>query len=104
MVPGPAANQSRQQLCFDTLSCVLNTTTACYNQGTAQACYCGIRATQDCQDAGPAPGAICRTQEENGLESTVPTLALQRYYDTTFGAGTANAVVVCLGNCADCLP
>jgi hypothetical protein len=100
---GPASGQSRQQLCLDALSCILNTATACYNQGTPQACYCGVRSTQDCRDAGPAPGAACRTQEENGLETAMPTLALSRFYDTAFGAGTANALLVCIGNCGDCL-
>jgi hypothetical protein len=101
---GPAAGQSRQQLCYTALTCVLNATTACYNEGNAATpCYCGAETTQDCAALGPEPGAACTTQEENGLETTDPSTVLQRLYDTSFGAGTANAILLCLGdNCIDC--
>jgi hypothetical protein len=101
---GPGAGRSREQLCLDTLTCILNTTTDCYNPGGPEECYCGSRATQACQDAGPDPAAPCRPVEENGLETTNSTLALTRLTDPSFGAGTANALLLCLGNCVDCLP
>ena len=95
--PKIGLGQSREELCYATLSCVLNETTACYDQGNAaMACYCGAQ-NQDCGDAGPDPDAPCLTQEEEGLETTDSTIGLQRLYDTSFGAGTANAILFCLG-------
>jgi hypothetical protein len=104
---GSAAGESKTQLCYATLACILNTTTACYDLGTgANGCYCGLTAVPQCQSSGPgSDDAPCTSQEQMGLETADPGTVFNRLYDPTFGAGRANALLICLGNnCGDCLP
>jgi hypothetical protein len=96
-VSGPSAGQSRQDLCLATLSCIL--TTKCYKFGAGvDPCYCGSEGLAACLDAGPArnAAAFCRSAEENGLETLDPGVALGSLTDANFGAGTANAMQLCL--------
>jgi hypothetical protein len=103
---GPAAGESKSQLCYAALSCVLNGTTACYDLGSgAESCYCGTRLADACLASGPGPDSACRSQDETGLETTDPATVIQRLYNPAFAAGRANAILLCLGNnCVDCVP
>ncbi len=102
---GPAVGQSRQDLCLGALSCIL--TTKCYLFGAGvDACYCGSEGRSACSDGGPAPNAqkFCLSAEQNGLETTDPGVALGSLTDKSLGAGTANAMELCLETkCAKCL-
>jgi hypothetical protein len=74
-------------------------TTKCYKFGAGvKTCYCGSEGIAACLDAGPAPNAtgFCRSAEENGLETVDPGVALGSLTDANFGAGTANAMQMCL--------
>jgi hypothetical protein len=96
-VSGPAAGQPRQDLCLEALSCIL--TTKCYLYGAGvDACYCGSEGRASCSDGGPAPNAarFCVSAEQNGLETTDPGVAIGSLTNTDLGAGTANALQLCL--------
>ncbi|MDP9149179.1 MAG: hypothetical protein M3O36_04455 [Myxococcota bacterium] len=100
---GPAAGQSRQAQCLGALSCIFST--QCNLKGSGvDACYCGLEPRPVCLAAGPAPGAtaLCRSSEENGLETIDPKVALPHLADTSLGAGTANALILCFRNCGSC--
>jgi hypothetical protein len=65
----------------------------------------GLTAVPQCKSSGPGSDAPCAAPEAIGLETTDPGTVFDRLYDPTFGAGRANALLICLGNnCADCLP
>jgi hypothetical protein len=102
---GPALGQSRQDLCLASLSCIL--TSKCYLFGAGvDACYCGSEGRSACSDGGLAPNAkqFCLSAEQNGLETTDPGAALGSLTDKSLGAGTANAMELCLErNCIKCL-
>jgi hypothetical protein len=102
---GPAVGQSRQDLCLAALSCIL--TSKCYLFGAGvDACYCGSEGRSACSDGGLAPNAkqFCLSAEQNGLETTDPGAALGSLTDKSLGAGTANAMELCLErNCIKCL-
>ncbi|HZU82417.1 MAG TPA: hypothetical protein VE987_05860 [Polyangiaceae bacterium] len=100
---GPASGQARQDLCVATLGCIF--VSQCYFAANGlEGCYCGSESLVACREAGPAPAAdqLCLTPEQNGLETTVPSTALDRFDDTSLGAGTANALFQCLSACAAC--
>ena len=104
---GAAAGESRAQLCYATLSCILDEATACYYLGSGvDECYCGLATVPQCRSSGPGSDGPCTSQEAMGLETTDPGTAFNRLYDPTVGAGRANALLICLGNnCSDsCLP
>ncbi len=103
---GAAAGEAKAQLCYATLSCILNATTMCYDLGSGvDECYCGLTAVSQCNSSGPGSDAPCASQEEMGLEATDPGTVFNRLYDPAFGAGRANALLICLGNnCGDCVP
>jgi hypothetical protein len=90
---GPAAGQTRQQLCLDTLSCIVATNCAA-DVPSVEPCYCAACITS----TGPGE---CRATEERGLETTVPSVVLNAFNDLTLGAGMANSIVQCLldSNC-----
>jgi hypothetical protein len=94
---GPAAGQTRQQLCLDTLSCIVGTNCPS-NSRDVTPCYCAACTI-------PLGQGACRNAEERGLETTVPSLVLNAFYDPTLGAGMANTIVQCLldSNCS-CFP
>jgi hypothetical protein len=100
---GPDAGQSRQRICYATLSCLFDS--QCYFVGSGiDGCFCGNESKATCVDAGP-PQSPCLDLEEIGLETTDPGMADQVLTYTTLGAGTANALVQCIVNagCTDCL-
>jgi hypothetical protein len=106
---GPSSGTTRTALCYDALSCVLNQNVACYNLSAGVvSCYCGNESTTQCENDGPATGAACATQEEDGLETTDPATAWTRIQssDTTLGAQMANSIVNCLLDsvCSSCVP
>jgi hypothetical protein len=99
-VSGPSVGQSRSSLCLSTLSCIF--ASECYAFGsTPDACYCG---ESGCTDAGPGSDATqaCFESEQDGLETTDFPIAVAHFGDTTLGAGTANALLNCLGGCTSC--
>jgi hypothetical protein len=103
-VAGPDAGQSRQDVCYATLSCIFNS--QCYfTSGTIDGCFCGSLDDATCIDAGPSAQTPCLGLEQVGLETKDPSAALQTLTYTTLGAGTANALVQCLLNysCTACL-
>jgi hypothetical protein len=99
---GPSAGTLRSTLCFDTLSCLVDSTPnpPCYEEGAVpEACYCGPTETSgQCATNGPGDDAQCGTQELAGLETTDPATAISRFNETTttLGAQMANAIVDCL--------
>jgi hypothetical protein len=106
---GPASGESRAQLCRDTLTCVLQS--GCMvvagdatDPGNGYACYCGDVSFATCATS-PAQGA-CRSSEESGLESTSPNTVITRYSDTSYGAGMANSIALCMAQVcqASCFP
>jgi hypothetical protein len=106
---GPASGESRAQLCRDTLTCVLES--GCMvvagdatDPGNGYACYCGDVPYGTCATS-PAQG-VCRSSEESGLESTSPSTVITRYSDTSYGAGMANSIALCMAQVcqASCFP
>ena len=89
------AGQSRQDLCYATLQCILGSPLCLTDFGSffnSNRCVAGA-------DAGG-----CLTQEENGLETTDPALIQSQFNDSTRGAGVANRILNCGAalNCPTC--
>ena len=87
-----AAGKSKSALCNDTLDCVRDSGCAAGGNGIIK-CYCGTANATDCQN-GLANGA-CKTQLEQGLETTVFMQISQRLKSPQYGAGVAMARVDC---------
>src|SRR5580704_18469716 len=90
---GPAVGTSRDLLCVQALTCILQS--GCAVAGSLD-CYCGAVSFRDCEVA-PGAGA-CTTIEESSVESTEPTTVLDDYFDTTGdnGGGMANYIANCM--------
>ncbi len=89
-VPGSAdagAGQSRQDLCYDTLQCILGSP-SCLGAFSSQF------STNPCLTSAADAGG-CLAQEQNGLESTDPTVMTSEFNDPTRGAGVANRILNC---------
>jgi hypothetical protein len=104
ILDGPAAGQSRDDVCRATLTCLLGSQCMVHT-GTLDGCYCGSVDDGSCADAGPTGDPPCLAIEQGGLETTNAAQALQTLTYTTLAAGTANALLQCLrsSGCVDCL-
>jgi hypothetical protein len=85
-------------MCFSTLVCLLRTD--CFQNDSANQCLCGTDA--GCSGAG----GPCKTQEENGFETTDAGVILGTHGDPTTGGGAATDTAACLETscAAECWP
>jgi hypothetical protein len=93
------AGESREDLCLQTLRCVLSTNCA----PPLTACYCGDAAPVPCEATDAANG-VCLQAEQAGLETTNPLEGVGvQFYDASLGGGVSNKLVQCLVmNRCDC--
>jgi hypothetical protein len=101
---GPDAGESREQLCLDTLKCILSS--ECYEKGSAEvACICGTALRSECIESGAVLGSglQCVQQEQAGLETTDPSTEFLDEYDANLGAGVANTIVDCISKNLSCV-
>jgi hypothetical protein len=103
---GSDAGGSRETMCLDTLSCVLDT--FCNEEASSvDGCICGQQGRAECRTNGPLsdPAGDCIAQEQAGLETSDVNAELTAEGDKTLGAGMANALFICLERapCDDCL-
>jgi hypothetical protein len=92
------AGQSRQDLCYDTLQCILGSP-SCLGAFGSQF------ATNPCLTSAADAGG-CLAQEQNGLETTDPAVIQNEFNDPTRGAGVANKILNCgyALACPTCFP
>jgi hypothetical protein len=88
----PDPGVARSALCFSTLTCLLQT--SCFNNDSVLGCYCGTVASTSCSTT--SANGPCKTQEEDGFESTDLNVILGTPGDTSSGSSVANAIVECL--------
>ncbi|MDP9036090.1 MAG: hypothetical protein M3O50_14915 [Myxococcota bacterium] len=103
---GVRVGASREELCLDTLACVL--TSYCFETGNGVGvCICGRQGTFQCTTSGPLldSGGDCVFQEQAGLESSDPSIELHAQRDPLLGGGMANSLALCVRNvpCIACL-
>ncbi len=88
----PDPGVARSTLCFSTLTCVLQAN--CFVNDSVAACYCGTVDVSSCSTSdanGP-----CKTQEEDGYETTDVNVILNDITLTDTGSDAANQIVECL--------
>ncbi|HTB72976.1 MAG TPA: hypothetical protein VK762_07020 [Polyangiaceae bacterium] len=93
----PDPGVARSTLCFSTLTCALQTN--CFQNDSVIGCYCGTIAQSSCSTShanGP-----CKTQVEDGYESTDLNVILGTPGNTDTGSDVAVQIVECLSlnNC-----
>ena len=77
---------------LSTLTCVLQTN--CFQNDSVSGCYCGTIAQSSCSTSNA--NGPCKTQEEDGFESTDPNVILGTPGNTSTGSDVANQIVECL--------
>jgi hypothetical protein len=91
--PGtPDPGVTRSTLCFSTLECLLQTN--CFKDDSVLGCYCGTVAGGSCSTTNA--NGPCKTQEEDGFESTDLNVILGTPGNTDTGSDVANEIVECL--------
>ena len=88
----PDPGVPRSNLCFSTLTCLLQT--SCFTNDSVLGCYCGTIAKSSCSTTNA--NGPCKTQEEDGFESTDPNVILGTPGNTSTGSDVANQIVECL--------
>jgi hypothetical protein len=110
---GPASGTANQALCLADLSCVLPPANSCArgpsggHLGAALGpCYCGPADVGVACLSGTAQNGACKTQIENGLETTDPSAISRGLAAPTTPGGVANQIVKCLisNKCDTCFP
>jgi hypothetical protein len=68
-------------------------------------CYCGTATGTNCTVPGN-PNGTCLTQEQDGLNTTDPPTANNRFTNIAFAGGMSNALFSCAGSnsCTQCFP
>jgi hypothetical protein len=89
---GPALGSSMQDLCYSALGCILQS--GCATAASVLNCYCGAAPIQSC--IGGVADGRCMSQEEDGLQTAVPTQVLASFTSAGLGAGIANRIAACL--------
>jgi hypothetical protein len=88
----PDPGMARSTLCFSTLTCVLQAN--CFQNDSVSGCYCGTIDAGSCSTThanGP-----CKTQVEDGYESTDLNVILGTPGNTDTGSDVADQIVECL--------
>jgi cysteine-rich repeat protein len=91
---GEAAGRPRKDLCQETYTCLLRSQCVNWGNRDINPCYCGTIDSAACL-AGQTPNGSCRTEIENGMETTDVSVLLPNMGNPMFAAGAAVRARIC---------